>query len=452
MSIHTRPAGKPKVAVIGGGWAGLAAAEALAGQADVTLFEAGKTLGGRARAVAADSNNFAFLDNGQHLLVGAYQQCLALLARAGVAEADAFLRLPLTWHMADGVQFQAARLPSPWHLLLGVLGAKGAAWGEKTALLQQMRALQQWHRRQQQNGADIDVAQWLRQHGVSQKWQQQFWQPLVWGSLNTDLGQASTLRLANVLADGVWRERAHSDMLIATGDLQQSWVAPVAEWVEKQGVAVHTGTRIGTLRLAGETDQIWVDEHLFSRVVVAVAPYHVEALLPPQTPPEFQAALNTLHYRAITTVYLRYPQAVPLKHAITGLAKGTAQWLIARGALGGNAQEVAAVVSLSDQYGTLSNEEWTQRVHQDLLRLYPDLPPPIAGRAITEKRATIESRPDMAPVPQAWLRGQGVYLAGDYIHPRYPATLEAAVQSGQAAAAALLADWQQRPVAEIKRL
>ena len=74
-----------KVAVIGGGWAGLAAAEALAGQADVTLFEAGKTLGGRARAVAADSNNFAFLDNGQHLLVGAYQQCLALLARAGVA-------------------------------------------------------------------------------------------------------------------------------------------------------------------------------------------------------------------------------------------------------------------------------------------------------------------------------------------------------------------------------
>ena len=140
MSIDSRPAGKPKVAVIGGGWAGLAAAEALAGQAEVTLFEAGKTLGGRARAVAADSNSFDFLDNGQHLLVGAYQQCLALLARAGVAETEAFLRLPLTWHMADGVQFQAARLPSPWHLLLGVLGAKGATWGEKTALLRQMRA------------------------------------------------------------------------------------------------------------------------------------------------------------------------------------------------------------------------------------------------------------------------------------------------------------------------
>ncbi len=426
----------PRVAVIGGGWAGLAAAEALCGHARVSLFEAGRQCGGRARALGG--GDFPRADNGQHILVGAYRQVLDVLARCGVREEEAFLRLPLCWHLADGLQFAAKRLPAPLHLLGGVLAARGIGWGDKTALLRQMRALQGLRLEE-----DMAVAVWLRQRQASRVLQQQFWQPLVWGAMNTDLEQASLQRLQNVLRDGVWAERSASDMLLPKQDLGRLFAEPVCRRLRGYGAEIRLETRVpaiaqslsGSLLLAGES---------FDAVVLAVAPYHVPALLPAAAPGEIAAALEALVYHAITTVYLRYPVAPELPAPITGLAEGTAQWFIDRDALGFGRGEVSAVISLSDQLGKLSREDWAARVHQDLLRIRPHLPRPEAVQVVTEKRATAASRTDQTAVPTVWLRHQGIYLAGDYLHPRYPATLEAAIQSGRQAASLLLKDahWQ----------
>lgn len=418
---------RPSVAVIGGGWAGLAAAAALAQNADVTLFEAGKVLGGRARSVSPADSGFDFLDNGQHLLVGAYHRILALLQRAGVAENDVFLRLPLTWHLADGIRFQAARLKAPWHLLAGIARGEQIGWRGKLDLLRQMQALQSWHRK---TGADISVAAWLAAHKVDARWQQQFWQPLVWGALNTPLDAASTRRLGNVLADGVWRRREDSDMLIARRDLGESWVEPVAGLLRHLGADIRCGRRVQQLHSGG--GGVLVDGEAFGRAIVAVAPYHAAALLPQAA--ELKAAVSALSYHAITTVYLRYSQPVPLPQPLVGFAAGTAQWLIGRGALGGDAREVAAVISLSDQLPPYTPAQWAQAVHRDIQRLFPALPPPLASRSITEKRATVACTAGYTPPRQDALAAQHVYLAGDYLHPRYPATLEAAVQSGETAA------------------
>lgn len=418
---------RPRVAVIGGGWAGLSAAAALADRAAVTVFEAGKVLGGRARSVAAAGSGFDFLDNGQHLLVGAYHRILALLRRAGVAEEHAFLRLPLTWYLADGMRFQAARLPAPGHLLYGIARGQNMTWRDKAALLRQMRALQGWHRR---GAADVCVGEWLTAQGVDARGRQQFWQPLVWGALNTPLAQASTRRLAHVLADGVWRQRQDSDMLIAHRDLGASWVEPVADLLRRQGVRILCSQRVR--RLDGGAAGVCVDGEAFTRAVVAVAPYHVAALLPQAT--ALGQALQALTYHAITTVYLRYAHTVPLPRPVVGLVQGTAQWLFSRGALGGDGSEVAAVISLSDQLPPHTPAQWAAAVHQDLQRLFPALPPPVASRVITEKRATVAATPGYAPPPPDVLAHEHVYLAGDYMHPRYPATLEAAVQSGETAA------------------
>ena len=105
-----------RVAVIGGGWAGCAAAVQLAaGGAVVTLYEASRTLGGRARAV---SSHGMTLDNGQHILLGAYRETLKLLRLTGIAEKSVLLRLPLQMCYPDGsgMEFIAARLPAPWHV------------------------------------------------------------------------------------------------------------------------------------------------------------------------------------------------------------------------------------------------------------------------------------------------------------------------------------------------
>ena len=74
----------PRVAIVGAGWAGMAAAVELADRgADVTVFEAARTLGGRARRVTLDGLP---LDIGLHLLLGAYRDALATITR--VADGD----------------------------------------------------------------------------------------------------------------------------------------------------------------------------------------------------------------------------------------------------------------------------------------------------------------------------------------------------------------------------
>ncbi len=427
---HTRP----KIAVVGAGWAGLSAAVELTAHADVSLFEAGKQAGGRARALCVAGDGFSFLDNGQHILIGAYRGVQTLLRRVGVREDEVFLRLPMQWHMADSMQFKAARLPAPLHILFGILAAKNVGLAEKTALLNSMRGLQKWHAL---NLPDVSVGQWLQQQNVSRKMVAGFWQPLVWGALNTPLERASLRILANVLHDGVWADKAGSDYWLPKQDLGKILAEPALAWLRKQGAAIHMETRVGRLERL-QSGQVAVNGSAFDAVVSAVAPYHALALMPSETPPYIQTAYNDMQYHAITTVYLRYAETLALPAVMTGLAEGTAQWLIDRSRLGLSGNEVVAVISLSDRVGAYKNEEWIARVHADVKALCPHVGKPLAAKAITEKRATIASGVGRALPDLVWLHHQRIYPAGDYLHPRYSATLEAAVQSGRAAAALCL--------------
>ena len=127
MAAATHAARSRRVAVIGGGWSGLAAAVDLADHGcAVTLLEAAPQLGGRARRVELALGDRTFpLDNGQHLLIGAYRETLALMQRVGIDPQAAFLRLPFTLRYPDGFALQAARLPAPLHLAGALLFARG---------------------------------------------------------------------------------------------------------------------------------------------------------------------------------------------------------------------------------------------------------------------------------------------------------------------------------------
>lgn len=413
-----------KVAVIGAGWSGLAAAVVAAqGGARVSLFEAGRVAGGRARGVATD--DFSFCDNGQHLLIAAYGGVFELLRRIG-ADA-AMVREPMAWYMADGVRFQAALLPKPLNLLLGLLLAKGARLPEKWALLRDLAVLSCW---QKWGLGDKSVADFLAEQKVSQKWRDEFWQAMVWGALNTPVETASLRVLANVLADG-----GGSDFCLPVNDLDNFLVQPALRKLAQCGGEFVPETRVG--RLSHSNNQIMVNHQAFDRVIIAVAPYHVAALLPEDGAADFQAAAQSWRYHAITTVYLRYEHSPQLPVLMTGLAHGTAQWLIDRSRLNG-AHEVAAVISVSEQYGSLKADEWAARVHADVLRVSPNVGEPVAVQVITEKRATIASTPNRLIFNQDNLNARGIFLAGDYLNERYPATLEAAVLSGFAAAEKVL--------------
>ncbi len=422
---------KPKIAVIGAGWAGLSAAAHLVEHADVALYEAGRVAGGRARGVSGDA--FSFLDNGQHLLIGAYQGVFRLLDKAGGDWRGHFFRQPLRWYLHDGLRFEAAwSLPAPLNLLTGLLRGENASLGEKTALVRQLKRLQSHHKR---HLPDQSVQSWLDAQGVSRKWLAEFWQPMVWGALNTPLDEASLNVLCNVLADGVWAGCELSDYFVPRVDLTRAFAMPIVGYLQQHGAAWLPNQRVKRVLLDNHRG-VRVDGERFDGVIIATAPYHLENVLPPSLGDEVRLAIRDLAYYPITTVYLKYARAFRLPALMTGFAEGTAQWLIDRRRLTG-ANEIAAVVSLSHRIRA-TPLQWAQRVHGDVLRVCPDVRKPVAWQTITEKRATIASRVNRAVPAQDELNRHAIWLAGDWLHPRYPATLEAAVQSGEMAAQAVL--------------
>lgn len=422
---------KPKIAIIGAGWAGLSAAAHLAEHADVALYEAGRVAGGRARGVP--SNEFSFLDNGQHLLIGAYQGVFRLLDKVGADWRRCFFHQPLRWYLHDGLRFEAAwSLPAPLNLLTGLLRGENALLGEKMALVQQLKRLQAHHKRQL---PDQSVLSWLAGQGVSRKWLAEFWQPMVWGALNTPLEEASLNVLCAVLADGVWAQCELSDYFVPKVDLTRAFAAPIVAYLQQRGAAWLPNQRVKWVFLDNRRG-VRVDGERFDGAIIATAPYHVAGVLPPSLGDEVRLAIRDLAYYPITTVYLKYGRAFRLPALMTGFAEGTAQWLVDRRRLTG-ANEIAAVVSLSHRIRA-TPLQWAQRVHRDVLRVCPQVGKPVAWQAITEKRATIASRVNRAVPAQDELNRHAIWLAGDWLHPRYPATLEAAVQSGEMAAQAVL--------------
>ncbi len=136
-----------KIAIIGAGWAGMAAAvKATEAGHQVTVFEATQSLGGRARALhdsparVLPDGSPAGLDNGQHILIGAYTETLALMRQVGVSPEVALLDLPMTLQFSDGLGLAFANLPTPLDALGGILQARGWSLADKSALLRAARS------------------------------------------------------------------------------------------------------------------------------------------------------------------------------------------------------------------------------------------------------------------------------------------------------------------------
>lgn len=190
---------KSPVAVIGAGWAGCAAAVELARRgARVTLFEAARTAGGRARRVEHQGRT---LDNGQHLLLGAYRDTLHMMRQVGIDPARAMLRLPLQMRYppgTGGMDFVAPRLPAPFHLLLAVLRARGLSAADKLSLTRFATAARwmDWH-------LDIDcsVTTLLDRFDQTERLVQLMWRPLCIAALNTPPERASARVFLRVLGD-----------------------------------------------------------------------------------------------------------------------------------------------------------------------------------------------------------------------------------------------------------
>ncbi len=420
---------KPKVAIIGAGLAGLGAAVYLHEQADICLFEASSVGGGRARTLNRTLANFSELDNGQHILLGAYESTLNLLKQIGVDEEETFFRSPLKWWMDSGFQLNCPSVFAPANLIIAVLLAQTLSLSEKIGCLKHFDALRKV-------AVDDTVQNWLQQNFVATKLQQNFWHPMVLATLNTPVEEASILTLSRVINSGLIATQHASDLLLPKKSLSAIFVAPALAFLAQKKARLVLNHRVKILNGAG-LKQVSLDDEQFDAVIVATAPSQASDLIQDKST---QTHLNTLQYAAICTVYLRYQEKISFPFPMVGITEGTAQWLFDRKALTGAKNEVAAVISCMDEH--TDKIQLAQKVHQDVLKWCPGLADPVDTKVITEKRAGFKSTVNR-PLPSVHaLSRQGIYLAGDYMHPFFPATIEGAIQSGQIAAAQCLLDWK----------
>ncbi len=419
------------VAVVGAGWAGLAAAVTLAERGiRVSVFEASRSLGGRARRVSIDGVD---LDNGQHVLIGAYRETLRLMRQVGADPDELFLRLPLELRYADGFHLRAPRLPYPLNLLAALFGARKLAFSEALAA---MRFLVSLRVRNFRVVPDCSVARLLDEHSQTGALRSHLWEPLCVSALNTPVESASAQIFVNVLRDGLTGARAASDLLVARTDLGRLFPEPAAKYVKARGGAIELGTPVR--RVARVPGGFRLNEaEIFSCVVIACGPHQAGQLLVQLSAlDEALSAINAFAYEPIVTCYLKYPESVSLPAPMLGFSGGIAQWVFDRGRLGGPKGLLAAVISASGAHEELTKEELTARIGIELKAALGELPSPRWSQVITEKRATFSCTPALER-PEAFTAIPGLALAGDYVASEYPGTLEAAVRSGIAAAIAV---------------
>ena len=422
------------IAVIGGGWAGLSAAVelTLAGQ-QVTVYESALEPGGRARRVHAKKQ---FLDNGQHLLIGAYSETLRLMdiVNPGSTETG-FVRLPLTLDYPGKVFIRAPRLPAPLHLAFSLLFAHGLSLADKLAAIRFIQSLKQTGFKPPE---DLSVAQAVAQQ--PERVRRYLWEPLCVAALNTPLEHASFRVFSRVLQDALTGQRGNSDFLIPARDLSSLFPEPACNWLAKNGSAIKTGCRVHALSPANHG---WKVVHAngetrHEQVVIASSATQAASLLEclPQCV-EIARQIQAIQYQPIVTVYADYPVPLTFRTPLIGWVDPVPLFVFDLQTIQSKPGRIAVVASASGEHLEWDEARWRDEVHTRMQQAFGTLPPPAILQRIMEKRATFSCTPGLLR-PQQTTPYRGLYLAGDYVAGPYPATLEGAVRSGVKCAQTLL--------------
>jgi squalene-associated FAD-dependent desaturase len=440
------------LAVVGGGWAGCAAAVAGAQRGwRVLLLEAGAKLGGRASSF--QDPVFGELDNGQHLILGAYSSALALMRRLGTADAIQFqapLRIP--YLMADGrvETLQASAWPGPLSLGLGLLrhaplGAAskrqllglGLPWNGGPRLAAALAGLAS------PGSARLSVGEWLRACGQGPELMDLVWEPMVLAALNARPDEARLTEFLAVLGQGFLRGGRTAALGRSTLPLSQL-LAPLGPWLAARGGEARLSVALrqlnhaeGAWRLDLGPEQAPVTA---ARVILALPPDRASRALGPHAGRDLGLDAEAGRPRSVivSVTTLSAQPLLPLPMVAFGPQGPGVQPLFHWGfseAVGGQWRS-CFVASAAEAVEDLDGGELCKRLAGFLAgrgRPYHWE----HARVLRERHATPRFAPGSGPrLPQRTALA-GLALAGDWTETGLPATIEGAVRSGEAAVKAL---------------
>lgn len=418
------------LAVVGSGWAGIAAAvEATRLGCQVTLLEMAPSPGGRARTVQTGEGVF---DNGQHILVGAYRETLSIMKTVGVDCEAALLRVPLALIDAEGIGLRLRGGPASWALLQAILSHGRWQLRDKFALVVEAA---RW------SAAGFDCAQQISVDELCARLpaavRRDLIDPLCVAALNTRADAASARVFLRVMRDALGAGNGSADLLLPKLPLGELLPMPALRWLADRGARVRLSHRVSSVEPSPHAG--WcVDGERFDRVVLACSSAEAARLARPHSSTWAELATSLAHER-IVTVYARsagtrLPQPMTMLRDQGVIAPAQFAfdhgWLTQRDGLLAFVIS-AAPTSVDGSDVTLVNATLVQAEAQ----LGAQLKAPLTlVRSFSEKRATFCCSPQLRR-PAATI-APGLLAAGDYVDGPYPSTLEGAVQSGLAAARA----------------
>lgn len=459
--MSTRGAAPRRVAVVGGGLAGITAAVRCADAGcDVVLHESRPRLGGltysfRRRVLAApDACEPLWVDNGQHVFLRCCTAYLGLLRRLGVADlvrVQPRLTIAVRDDHGRSGALRRRSLPAPAHLVASLMRYPWLSPGQRLSFARAALAL----RSVDPGAAESDTVSfgaWLRAHRQNDRAIAALWDLVGVATLNAHADDASLALAATVFQQGLLRAADAGDIGWSTVPLQRLHGDAAERALSAAGVQIRLRSRVealvprsGRWLVAGPDGAEIVDD-----VVVAVPPGAAEHLLPAgavDLPSGWASALGSA---PIVNVHLLVDRRVlegPFLAGLSGPASGLQHlWVFDRTMQSGlpsstGWQLLAVSISAADHLVDLPTSLLRQRFLPALAAVLPGL------RAATvldffvtrERDATVRPAPGSAALrPPARTRRPGLVLAGAWTATGWPSTMEGAVRSGDSAAAVVL--------------
>jgi len=445
--------------VVGAGFAGLSAAVRLTQHgARVLVLEARARLGGRATAFA-DRDTGELVDNGQHVLLGCYTETLAFLGAIGASSnvrVEPRLSVTIIDRAGRRSRLECPALPSPLHVLAGILEWDALTWRDRLSALQMAGPIKQARRTFRPGAAMIaaspgeTVEAWLVRNGQTARIREILWEPLAVAALNQPIDQAAAPPFARVLAEMFGADAEAAAIVLPAKPLHLMYAEPAREYIESRGGSVRAGAPARITLGSGAVPSLEVESlHVRWRpyVIVSAVPWFaLRELIAGDTATlaDVLGRASQMTSSPIVTVNLWFDRDVlaDVQAPFVGLPGRSMQWVFdKRVVFGGDASHLSLVSSGASPLVTLTNEALIARAHDELLDAIPAVRSAALVRAtvVREPRATFSLAPGQPARPGVVTPVRGLFLAGDWIDTGLPATIESAVRSGHWAA-----DWAAR--------